>query len=121
MSRATPDVGEVFAALADRTRREVVARVGRGPQRASELAAALGATRPAMSRHLRVLRAAGLITETDDASDGRARLLELAPGAFDGVRAFIDEVESYWGAQLASFQVLAEARAATRPARRRAS
>lgn len=119
--RKVPDLSDVLFALADPTRRRVIELVGRSPRRASELADALGASRPAMSRHLRILRAAGVIRDEGDEADGRARLIALERTAFRGVHGWLDEVEGFWAEQLASFQSLAEVRAAGRgvPRRRR--
>jgi DNA-binding transcriptional ArsR family regulator len=119
--RKKADLSDVLFALADPTRRQVVELVGRAPRRASELAEAIGASRLAMSRHLRILREAGVIRDEGDEEDGRARLIALDERAFAGVRAWLDGVEGFWSDQLASFKTLAEARAAERrePRRRR--
>lgn len=102
---------EAFGALADPTRRRVVELLGKGPRRASDLARAVDASRPGMSRHLRILREAGLVREEDDAEDARARIYRLEPSAFTGVKSWIECVETFWLDQLQSFKVLAEARA----------
>lgn len=107
-----PDLSDVLFALSDPTRRRVVEELGRAPRRASDLALTMGVSRPGMSRHLRVLREAGVIREEDDSEDGRAHLLALDRGAFGRVHDWLDEVESYWTEQLGSFKSLAEARAA---------
>jgi DNA-binding transcriptional ArsR family regulator len=109
-ARVAP-VDEVFFALADPTRVHVVTLLGEQPRRASELAEALGQSRPGMSRHLRILRRAGLLREEGDERDGRARRLVLEPAGLDRVRAFVDEVQGFWSAQLASLKTHAEARA----------
>jgi DNA-binding transcriptional ArsR family regulator len=66
-------VDRTLAALAEPTRRGVVELLRAQPLRASEIADALATTRPAMSRHLRVLRRAGLVTESGLEDDTRAR------------------------------------------------
>jgi DNA-binding transcriptional ArsR family regulator len=101
-----------FAALADPTRRRVIELLGRAPRRASELADAVAASRPGMSRHLRILREAGLVCEEDDARDARARVYRLEREAFRGVKDWVAEIETFWEDQLASFKTRAEARAA---------
>lgn len=117
MSRARGrDLGDVLFAISDPTRREVVTLLARAPRRASDLAEEVGASRPAMSRHLRILRGAGVTREEADADDGRARSIALDPRAFDGVRAWLDDLDGFWSDQLASFKALAEARAAERKA-----
>ena len=94
-----------FGALADPTRRGVIDLLRREPRRASDLADSLGASRPAMSRHLRVLRKCGLV-ETDvasDADDARERVYRLKPERFGELREWLDEVEAFWTDQLAAF------------------
>jgi DNA-binding transcriptional ArsR family regulator len=102
---------EAFGALADPTRRKVIELLGRGPQRASELADAVAASRPGMSRHLRILKEAGLVREEEDLLDARARIYCLEQGAFEGVKGWVDRVETFWSDQLSSFKALAEERA----------
>lgn len=106
-----PPLEDVLSALADPTRRRAVELIGRRPRRASELAEELGASRPAMSRHLRVLREAGVVREEADEDDGRAALLTLDRDAFTGIHGWLDEVESFWTDQLTSFKTTVEARA----------
>jgi DNA-binding transcriptional ArsR family regulator len=97
-----------FEALGDPTRRGVIDLLRRGPRRASEVADALGVTRPALSRHLRVLRETGLIEESGDASDARVKILQLRPERFDELGAWLRDVERYWTLELASFKAHAE-------------
>ena len=92
-----------FAALADGTRRGVIDLLRRGPRRASDLAEALGASKPAMSRHLRVLRDSGLV-ETSSKDDGRERIYTLRPAPFTQLREWLEDVEAFWTLQLASFK-----------------
>lgn len=58
---------EIFQALSDTSRRHIVERLSKGPASVSELANMLPIARPGVSRHLRVLRAAGLVTVSSDA------------------------------------------------------
>lgn len=92
-----------FAALADGTRRGVIELLRRGPRRASDLADTLGASKPAMSRHLRVLRDSGLV-ETSSKDDGRERIYTLRRAQFAQLRAWVEDVEAFWTVQLASFK-----------------
>jgi len=103
-------VDRTLAALADPTRRGVVYLLLRQPRRAGEIADALAATRPAMSRHLRVLRRAGLVEESSLDEDARARLYRLRRGPFAELRSWLDEVEGFWGEQLQAFKEHAEAK-----------
>lgn len=104
---ATP-VDAAFAALADPTRRAVLELLGQAPQRPGELASRLAISAPALSRHLRVLRRAGLVTEESPPEDARVRLYRLRPDALGAPRAWLDEVTAHWETQLASFAAHAE-------------
>jgi DNA-binding transcriptional ArsR family regulator len=97
-----------LAALAEPTRRAVVDLLRHQPRRAGDLAGALSTTRPAMSRHLRVLRQAGLVSEESPDSDARARVYRLNRRPFSQLRGWLDEVEAFWGEQLAAFKAHAE-------------
>jgi DNA-binding transcriptional ArsR family regulator len=116
MARGGPALERAFAALAEPTRRGVVDLLRAEPRRAGDLAQALEMSPPALSRHLRVLRQSGLVEETPLAEDARVRLYRLRPEPFAALRAWLDEVESFWEGQLASFKVYAES-----PARPRGS
>ena len=109
----TPDALDVaFTALADPTRRAVVRLLREGPLRAGELAEALELTPPGLSRHLRVLRRAGLIDDDEPEHDARVRLYRLEPAGFAPLRDWIDELEAFWSDQLAAFKTHAEAQVA---------
>jgi DNA-binding transcriptional ArsR family regulator len=102
-----------FAALADPTRRGVVELLRKQPRRASDLADALDASRPAMSRHLRVLRASGLVETTDDEptaphADARERIYRLRKAPFDQLRDWLEQTERFWSVQLDSFKAHVE-------------
>lgn len=102
------NVDRTLAALAEPTRRSVIDLLRRKPRRASEIAEALAVSRPAMSRHLRVLRKAGLVSETGLPDDARARLYRLEPRPFEELRSWLEEVEGFWGEQLDAFRAHAE-------------
>ena len=89
-----------FAALSDKTRRNVVLLLRQRPHRAGELATALGLQPALLSRHLRLLRKAGIISDTHPDHDARVRLYSLRPEAFTSLRAWLDEVEAFWHGQL---------------------
>jgi DNA-binding transcriptional ArsR family regulator len=107
------DVGGVFSALADPTRRQVVELLGRGPLRAGELADAAGLSPPAMSRHLRVLLQAGVVADERRADDARLRVFRLRPQALGGLQAWLDQQQRQWDQQLESFERHVEGRAGT--------
>jgi DNA-binding transcriptional ArsR family regulator len=94
----------LFSALADPTRRQVVQLLGTRPWRAGELAAATGASSPAMSRHLRVLLRAGLVADERLGSDARARVFRLRPQSLVALQAWLDQLQAQWDEQLAAFK-----------------
>jgi DNA-binding transcriptional ArsR family regulator len=102
------NVDRTLAALAEPTRRGVVELLRAKPRRASEIADALSMTRPAMSRHLRVLRKAGLVSEVGLEDDARARVYYLEREPFAELRGWLAEVEAFWGEQLHAFKEHAE-------------
>ena len=107
-------------ALAEPTRRAVVGLLRDGPQRASEIADALAMSRQAMSRHLRVLRQAGVIHEVGAASpddDARARTYRLEAQPLADLQTWLGEVQAFWGTQMQSFRKQAERVARERGAR----
>ncbi len=101
---------QTLLALADPTRRGVIDLLRERPRRASELAELLAMTRPAMSRHLRVLRKTGLVSEREPEHDARVRLYRLERERFCELRDWLDEVEAFWGDQLQAFKEHAEKR-----------
>lgn len=108
------DLGQTFEALADPTRRAVIGLLRRRPLRSGELAEALSTSRPAMSRHLRVLRRAGLVAEELMDDDARGRVYQLRRERFGELRRWLDEVEAFWGDQPAAFKAHAERKAGRR-------
>jgi DNA-binding transcriptional ArsR family regulator len=103
---------EIFEVLADPTRREVVRLLGERPRRAGELAGATGTSAPVMSRHLKVLREAGLITDERVPHDARVRVFRLRPEPLVALRAWLDQVQAHWTEQLTAFQRHVELRTA---------
>ncbi|GAA4513136.1 metalloregulator ArsR/SmtB family transcription factor [Actinoallomurus oryzae] len=76
-----------FAALADPVRRALVARLSRGDATVNELAEPFSITKQAISRHIQVLEAAGLITRS---RDGQRRPCHLDPAALEALTSWID-------------------------------
>jgi DNA-binding transcriptional ArsR family regulator len=103
----TANLDATFTALSDATRRGVIELLRKQPRRASDLAEVLGASKPAMSRHLRVLRESGLVTTTSE-DDARERIYALEPAPFRQLRDWVELVEQFWSVQLASFKQHAE-------------
>ncbi len=99
---------DVFAVLADPTRRHVVQLLGERPRRAGELAVKAGLSGPAMSRHLRILLDAGVVEDERVAEDARVRVFKLRPQSLVAVQAFLDQLQADWNVQLRSFKKHAE-------------
>jgi DNA-binding transcriptional ArsR family regulator len=86
--------GSIIEALADPTRRQIVSLLSHGPRRAGELAGEVGMSAPAVSRHLRVLLSAEVITDERIEQDARARIFRLRPEAIKTARDWLDSVLS---------------------------
>jgi len=93
------DVDRTLSALADPSRTAIVELLREGPRRPSQVATALEMSRPSLSRHLRVLRAAGLISDKPVADDARARLVQLRRAPFTALRGWVEQVEVDDGAR----------------------
>ncbi|GAB4517951.1 MAG: metalloregulator ArsR/SmtB family transcription factor [Parvularculaceae bacterium] len=92
---ARPDLDAVFAALADPTRRAILERLATGEASVGEIAAPFAMSRPAVSKHLRVLERAGLIERGVERQRRPARL-KAAPMAA-AVR-WLEEFRDFWSA-----------------------
>lgn len=103
-------IDTTLSALADPTRRAVIDLLRQTPRRAGDLASLLAVSPPALSRHLRTLRASGLVREDTREEDARVRVYSLRPEPFQELRRWLDEVEEFWGAQLGAFKAHAELR-----------
>jgi DNA-binding transcriptional ArsR family regulator len=93
-----------LAALADPHRRRVIELLRERPRRAGELADAVGLNPPALSRHLRTLKASGLIDEQHPAFDARVRIYSLRPKPMANLKAWLEQTEQLWQLQLAAFK-----------------
>jgi DNA-binding transcriptional ArsR family regulator len=104
--RAT-NLDRTLAALADPTRRRLLDHVSRRPQRPSDLGRGLPMSRPAVSKHLRVLRQAGLV---EAVPQGREMLYRLSkrPASLVEVRQYIDRISRVWDQALEKFKAFAE-------------
>jgi DNA-binding transcriptional ArsR family regulator len=92
-----------WGALADGTRRAIVACLADGPRAVGELAAGLPVTRSAVSQHLKILKDAGLV---DDVAAGTRRIYRLNPVALAALR---DQLDTYWRRALTRYTDVAEA------------
>jgi DNA-binding transcriptional ArsR family regulator len=102
--RAGAELDRVLAALADPHRRRAVELLRERPRRAGELAAALGLNPPALSRHLRTLRASGLVEESHPGFDARVRVYSLRPAPMKHLSSWLRETERLWSQQLTAFK-----------------
>lgn len=93
-----------LAALADPHRRKVVELLGERPRRAGELAEAVGLAPPALSRHLRALKASGLIGDDHPDYDARVRIYTLRPEPMANLKSWLEAMERLWAHQLAAFK-----------------
>ncbi len=91
---------DVFEAVADPTRRKLLAHLAAGPRSAGALLDAFTISQPAVSRHLRVLRDAGLVSATTAAEDGRIRIYRLDPRPLREIERWLG---GFWQGQLDSF------------------
>ena len=85
-----------FLAVADPTRRAILDRLRTGDAPVAQLAASFDMTRPAVSRHLRVLRDARLVREHRGGDDGRQRIYQLTPGPLRDVARWAEQYEAFW-------------------------
>jgi DNA-binding transcriptional ArsR family regulator len=92
MHRARAD-SDIFRAIADPTRRAILDRLRAGPAPVNELAAAFEQSRPAISKHLRVLREARLVSEQ---RNGRERVYQLRPAPLQTVVGWVEGYRSFW-------------------------
>lgn len=93
-----------LAALADPLRRRAVDLLAQRPRAAGELARELDVSAPAMSRHLRTLRASGLVEESHPEFDARVRIYALRPEPMVHLLRWLEESERLWSAQLLAFK-----------------
>jgi DNA-binding transcriptional ArsR family regulator len=105
---AKTQLDAAFGALSDAARREMIRLLLNKPRRAGELAESIAMSPQALSRHLRVLRKAGLVTEQGIADDARVRVYSVHPAAFQSVQQWLAQAEDLWRRQLNSFKVYAE-------------
>ena len=101
--------GDPFDALGDSNRRAIVELLRSGNRTVRELADALPISRPAVSRHLRLLKQAGLVT---DQRSGTRRIYQLHARGVEAVQAYLIEV---WGDAARRFKLMADNTRSKRP------
>ena len=99
--------GTALQCLSDPTRRQVFERLRAGPRSVGALARGLPVSRPAVSQHLKVLSAAGLVTHR---SEGTRRVYYIDPHGLGELRRWLDQ---FWDEALAAFQAEVEREAKT--------
>ena len=95
MARAgAPTVDDAFGVIAHPIRRELLERLAGGESRVTELAARLPISRPAVSQHLRVMLAVGVVTER---REGRAHYYALRRDRLEDVDRWLARLDEFWG------------------------
>jgi DNA-binding transcriptional ArsR family regulator len=92
---------DVYHAVADPTRRAILDRLRRGGSPVSELAAGFRMTRPAVSKHLGILRRARLVRER---RDGRQRIYQITPAPLEAVAQWVESYRAFWQVNLLSLK-----------------
>lgn len=101
MSQRAHARNDVFRAISDPTRREILDSLRAGPTPVNVLAAQFDQSRPAISKHLRVLRDARLVVEK---KEGRERRYELLPESLKPVAGWIEGYRGFWQSSLMSLK-----------------
>jgi DNA-binding transcriptional ArsR family regulator len=100
MPQRAPD-RSAFRAIADPTRRAILDRLRAGPAPVNELAAAFEQSRPAISKHLRILREARVVSEK---RQGRERLYQLEPMELKEISEWILPYRDFWQVSLGNLK-----------------
>jgi DNA-binding transcriptional ArsR family regulator len=103
------DLDMTLAAIAEPTRRQIVDLLVEGPLPSGRIANKLGLSPPTTSRHLRVLRKAGVVHDLRVESDARVTMYELVPDALLLVGQWVSHMQRHWSQQLEAFRQHAEA------------
>ncbi|MBA3905333.1 MAG: winged helix-turn-helix transcriptional regulator [Pseudonocardiales bacterium] len=101
-ARSAGPAGDPFDALGDPNRREILRLLSQGDKPVAAIAAAMTISRPAVSRHLRLLKDARMVTEE---ARGTRRIYHLQDEGLDTVKAYLEGV---WGDAATRFRLLAE-------------
>ena len=97
----------IFRAIADPTRREILTLLRGGRRSVGEIAANFRTSRPAISRHLRQLRSAGLVVSH---KHGASQLCDLNAKPLRAIDAWLRDYEAFWGESLESLKRFIEAK-----------
>lgn len=96
---------DIFRAIADPTRRAILDALRSGPKPVNTVAGAFPVSRPAISKHLRILREAGVVEET---RQGRERLYRLKPAKLEPVDHWILTYRRFWAGHLNALKAFVE-------------
>jgi DNA-binding transcriptional ArsR family regulator len=105
VTHSAASAGVTFTALADPTRRAVLDLLRQGSQPAGRIAQAFPVSRPAISKHLRLLRRAHLVQAR---REGRHRVYQLNPGPLKAVDSWLNHYRVFWQDNLASLKTFVE-------------
>ena len=97
---------DTFTALSDPTRRHIVESLALGEASFGELAGQFDMSRPAVSQHLKVLKAAGIVSSRADA---QRRIYSLSDTGLDEVEAWLQKVRTFWNQRLDRLEALLDA------------
>lgn len=90
-------IDRLFNALGDRTRRKMLLMLAKGSLNVSELGEPFDTTKQAISKHLKVLEEAGLISKE---KDGRIQHCNFNPAALEAIEKIVDQYRKFWGHQM---------------------
>ena len=100
------NAGVVYRAVADPTRRAILDDLATGPLTVKQIAVRFPVSRPAISKHLRLLRRARLVRQQ---RDGRQRIYRLDPSPLREVDAWLERYRLFWSARLLDLKDFVEA------------
>jgi DNA-binding transcriptional ArsR family regulator len=115
-TRDNAELDEMFAALANATRRAILARLAEGEASVNDLAAPFDLTLPAISKHIKVLEQAGLITRGRRA---QFRPCRIAPEALADVAGWAEQYRHIWDDRFNRMDLYVEKLQTTRPSKKR--
>src|SRR3984885_14990966 len=116
MANHSPHLDNVFSALADPTRRAIIARLSQGEASVGELAHPFDMALPSLMKHISVLEAGGLV---ESEKHGRVRTCRLMPGAMNGAEHWLAEQRAIWEARLGRVETSVTTLGKKPPKRRR--
>ena len=116
MANYHPRLDNVFSALADPTRRAIIARLSQGEASVGELAQPFDMALPSLMKHLRVLETGGLV---ESEKHGRVRTCRLTPDAMKEAENWLTEQRAIWDARLDRLEAYVATLGKTPPRRKR--